>query len=114
RIFVNAPLTTALEQRFGGGTLFKYTWNGRIQNVGIEDICGLSDFTNATDENHGWTFISMTSIEEGWVRRVTSQYFGFNCVALLAGARSITVDECQALDPISQISGDRRYGFYVD
>lgn len=114
RIFLDAPITTALEQRYGGGTIFKYNWSGRIQNVGIEDLAGRSDFTGPTNENHAWTFISFATAEHGWVRRVTSQYFGFNCVALLAGAKWITIADCKSLDPKSQIVGSRRYAFHID
>ena len=36
RVFLDAPLATSFDQQFGGGTLRRYTWSGRIENVGIE------------------------------------------------------------------------------
>lgn len=125
RITVDAPITCAIEAKYAGGTIRKFTWSGRINNVGIESIRGVSDFdpsvtTNVSaptyyaDENHGWTFIQFGAVEHAWARRVTSQYFGFACVALYSGARCVTVQECRSLDPVSVITGSRRYAFVMD
>ncbi len=29
------PLTTALDEQYGGGLIASYNWNGRIQQVGV-------------------------------------------------------------------------------
>ncbi len=114
RLTVDAPLTCAIEQRWGGGTIRKYTWSGRISNVGVEFLRGVSDYVGAEDEDHGWVFIQFSEVENAWVRRTTSQYFGYACVALSAGTKWATVQDCQALDPISIITGGRRYAFVMD
>lgn len=126
RITLDAPLTCAIDQYYGGGTIRKYTWSGRLQNCGVEDLRGVSDFDPAVtsttgassayyaDEDHGWTFIQFRAIEHGWVRRVTSQFFGYSCVALLSGAKWVTVADCSSLDPVSIITGGRRYAFVMD
>jgi hypothetical protein len=114
RVFLNAPLVCALEQVYGGGQIWKYAWSGRIRNVGIEQIRGVSDYAAAEDEDHGWMFIEFRSCEDCWARDITSQYFGYACVGLLGGAQSVTVADCQALDPISQATGGRRYAFVID
>src|SRR5262249_7083054 len=38
RITIDAPLTDALEQKYGGGTIFKYSFPGRIDHVGVENL----------------------------------------------------------------------------
>lgn len=114
RVTVDAPITCAIEQKYAGGTIRKYTWPGRIQNVGVEDIRGVSDYVAADDEDHGWTFIQFNNIEHAWVRRVTSQYFGYACVALYNGTQWATVADCRSLDPISIVTGGRRYAFVMD
>jgi hypothetical protein len=114
RIFINAPLTCAIEQRYGGGTIRKYTWSSRIQNVGVENLRGVSDFVAADDEDHGWILIQINSAEHVWVRDVISQYFGYACVALYNGTRYATVRDCRSLDPVSIITGGRRYAFVLD
>ena len=114
RITVDAPITCAIEQQYGGGTIRKYTWSGRIQNCGIEDLRGVSDHVAADDEAHGWTFVEFRNVEHAWARRVTSQYFGYSCVALVGGTKWTTVTDCRSLDPVSIITGSRRYAFVLD
>jgi hypothetical protein len=114
RVMVDAPITCAIEQRYGGGTIRKFTWNGRIQNVGIENIRGESDFASATDEDHGWIFTQFNKVEDGWARNVVSVHYGFACVAFYAGTRRATALDCQSLDPVSQVTGGRRYAFVLD
>lgn len=113
-ITLDAPLTNALEQRYGGGTLYEYTWPGRIENVGIENLLGRSDYTSATDENHSWRFIEMNGIQNGWVRHVRGFSFAYAVVDLKRGAKWVTVQDVHMIDPVSQITGGRRYSFNVD
>ncbi len=122
-IMIDAPLTCAIESQYGGATIQTYAWSGRISNVGIEDVFGVSDFNSAvttntgatsnyySDERHAMRFIEVTAVENGWVRRVTSQFFAYSCVTLDAGTRNMTVCDSSSLDPVSIITGERRYAF---
>jgi len=115
RVFVDYPVTCAIDAQYTNGALVKYTWNGRITNSGIEHIYGTSDyFGNSTNENHGWIFVQFNSIENGFARDLVSQFFGYSCVALYGGTKHVTVTDCQCLDPVSIITGGRRYGFVMD
>ena len=114
RVTVDAPLTCAIEQRWGGGSIRKYTWSGRIQNCGVESIRGESDYVAADDENHGWVFVQFGTIENAWARDLTSRYFGYSCVALYNATKWATVADCRSLDPVSIITGGRRYAFVMD
>ena len=123
RIMLDAPLTCALEIQYGGSNIQNCAWAGRINNVGIEDIRGVSDFdpsvTSTTgasspyyaDELHALDFIQTAAVENAWLRRVTSQFFGYACAHLAAGTRAMTVSDCNSLDPVSIITGERRYAF---
>lgn len=113
-LFLDAPVVCAIETRYGGGTVRRFTWEGRIRNVGLEDLEGVSDFTAPDDEDHAWTFIHLQAVEDAWVRRVTARHFGFAAVSLGRGARHVTVSECEGLDPVSQVTGGRRYAFVMD
>jgi hypothetical protein len=113
-ITVDAPLTTAVEQQFGGGTIYKYTWPGRIQNVGIEQMRGVSDFTSPTDEDHAWNFIKLENVMNAWVQSITAEHFAYAAVNVAKSAKWITVDSSSNLDPISGLTGGRRYSFNVD
>lgn len=114
-VFVDWPIACAIDANYTNGTIRKFTWSGRIQNAGIEHLYGISDyFGNTTNEDHGWTFIQFDKVENGWARDVTSQYFGYSCVSLNSGAKWVTVADCQCLDPISIITGGRRYAFVIN
>src|ERR1051325_8846273 len=110
-ITVSAPITCAIEKQYAGGTIRKYTWSSRINNCGVEHLRGVSNFAATDDENHGWIFVQFNSIENAWARDVTSQYFGYACVAAYGGTRFSTVRDCRSLDPVSIITGGRRYAF---
>jgi hyaluronate lyase len=122
RIFLDAPITTAIDQTYGGGTVQKYTFAGRIEKCGVEDIRGLCSYDetkrdlagNYIDEAHAWTFIEIESAQNCWVRRVTSRYFAYSCVSLMKGAKWVSVLNCQSLDPVSVVDGGRRYAFNID
>jgi hypothetical protein len=116
RIFIDAPVTCAIDANYTNGTIRKFTWSGRISNSGIEHMRGVSDYNASVtdDENHGWIFVQFNSIENGWARDVVSEHFGYACVALYSASKFVTVTDCQCLDPISQITGGRRYAFVMD
>lgn len=111
RVFLDAPLANAFELQYGGGTIQKYAWNGRIENVGVESLRAESDFTSATDENHAWEFVSIENAQNVWVRHTTSRYFGDSAVVSNPTAKWVTVDDAINLDPVSIVTGERRYTF---
>jgi GEVED domain len=113
RVFFNAPIANSIEQQYGGGTVYRYTIS-RTKFVGIENIRGVSDFTSATDEAHTNTFIELRAVEDAWVRNVTGQHFIFATVHASTRAMRATVDDAQSLDPVSIITGGRRYAFTID
>jgi hypothetical protein len=111
KIFIDNPVVMALEPKYGVGEIFKYSFEGRINNVGIEDMYFESEYTSDTAENHGWEAIRFDKIENGWVRSVSSRYFGYSCVNLESGAKNISVLNCKCTDAKSVITGGRRYSF---
>ena len=132
-VTLDAPLTCAVEQQYGGGTIFSYAWPGRMTNVGVENLRGISCFnplvvTNTSaaanypsDENHAWELVSFEgAIANGWARNITASNFAYACVSLSGtsaskpGVRNITVRDCTSLDPVSEITGGRRYAFVMN
>jgi len=132
-VTLDEPITCALEQPYGGATIFSYSWPGRITNIGIENLRGISYYhpsvvTNTgapgnypADENHTWAFIDFEgAVAHGWVRNVTASNFAYSCVQLNGtsaskpGVRNITVRDCTSLDPVSIIDGGRRYAFVLN
>ncbi len=117
RIFLDEPLANSFELEFGGGTIREYSWAGAIQNVGIENLRGDSDYDSATDEDHAWEFISIGDSQNSnraqnvWVRDVEVQHFGDSAVVANPGSKWVTVDNVTSSEPVSLITGERRYTF---
>lgn len=113
-IYVDNPVVMAMETQYGGGEIFKYSFDGRISKCGIENMYLESEYESDTAENHGWDAIGFNRIENGWIRNVTAKYFGYSCVNLGYQSKWITVDHCKSLDAKSLITGGRRYSFNND
>ena len=113
RIFVDAPLPQSFDQTYGGGTIKRTTWTNRIENVGIENLRGDSDYdlNNEEDEAHGWDFISIDAAQNVWVKDIFSEHFGGSSVVANPGAKWVTVDNAINETPISIVTGERRYTF---
>ncbi len=113
RIMIDQSITTAIDQNFGGGGIYKFVWPQRFNNIGLENLRGQSTYNvnNTNDEDHAWVFIRFSNTENCWVRNVISQYFGKSCVSVQTGVKHATIVNCQCLDPISIILSERRYAF---
>jgi len=130
-IMIDAPITCAIEKRWGGGEVVKYDDPGRIEKVGVENLRGMSEFdpTQRTkeygnmdrpnyiaeeyyaDENHYWNFITFDNIRNGWVRNVTALHFAYSMVGTQRGAKWISVQDCVSREPVSRRMGARRFTF---
>ncbi|TDH29366.1 pectate lyase [Segetibacter sp. 3557_3] len=114
-ITIDVPLTNSLDPTYGGGTVARYTWNGRIGNVGVENLRCIStyDSTNKKDENHRWMAITMDNVRDAWVRRVVAEHFVSSAVAVWESASRVTVEDCKSLAPVGEIGNHRRYSFHT-
>ena len=114
QLSIDNPIVMAMEDQYGGGEIYKCSFEGRISEVGIENLLLESEYKNDTDEEHGWDAISFNKIENSWISGVTSRYFGYSCVNLSHDSKQITVKDSKCLAPKSQIIGGRRYSFNND
>ncbi|MFD2163827.1 DUF6298 domain-containing protein [Paradesertivirga mongoliensis] len=115
-ISFDAPLTNALDTAFGGGFIAKYTWAGRINNIGIENLQLKSAYNpaNLKDEDHRWMAISFENVVDAWVRQTEFRHFAGSAVFVQESAKRITVEDCKSLEPVSEIGGQRRYTFITE
>ena len=113
-ITINAPIVMPMDARYGGGLLMPYSFKGRISEVGIENLRMISTYSNETDEQHGWCAIKIEAAENCWVQNVVSVHFGTSCVNIGSSSKNNTVRNCVCLDPVSIITGGRRYSFNCD
>ncbi|MDD3078148.1 MAG: hypothetical protein PHH37_03465 [Paludibacter sp.] len=114
RIFIDNPIVMAMEAKYGGGAIFKYTFEERISEIGVDNIMFKSDYQSDTDEDHGWVAVDFETAENCWARNINSWYFGMGCINIGTNAKSITVSESGCFDPKSIITGGRRYSFCID
>jgi hypothetical protein len=115
RVTVDAPITTAIESKFGGGRVETYSWPGRISQVGVENLRLESTFdpSNPRDENHSWMAITLENAEDSWVRQVAFEHFPGSAVAVYESCKWATVEDCLSLAPVSEIGGWRRNTFFT-
>jgi hypothetical protein len=114
KIFFDNPVVMAMESRYGGGFVYKYTFAGRIEEVGVENILFKSDYASDIDEDHGWEAVNFDNAENCWARNITAQYFGYSCVYVGDGGKYITITDSKCLEAKSIITGGRRYSFNVN
>ena len=130
-ITIDAPITCAIEKRWGGGEVLKYDDPGRIENVGVENLRGMSEFDPTVrtteygnmdrpnyvaeeyyaDEDHYRNFIVFDNVKNGWVRNATALHFVNSMVGTQRGSKWITVQDCVSREPISRRMGARRFTF---
>jgi hypothetical protein len=138
-ITVDAPVFCAIETRWGGGEIIKYN-DERIENVGIENLRGVSEYDPSvrqknygnmdrdkldpkyqyqgdeyfSDENHYFNFINISNAKNVWVRNITALHFGNSVVQSNAGSKWITVQDCESWEPVSIRMGARRFTYQMN
>lgn len=114
-ITLGAPITTALEHRYGGGTIAKIVTGHPISRIGIENLILESEYAplNTKDEEHAWIAIALDHVEDAWVRCVTARHFAGSAVRVGSHARRVTVAGCRNEKPVSEVGGYRRQSFLV-
>ena len=114
-IVLDAPVTTAMERKWGGGTIQRYLWPERRQRIGIEDLQLVSAVKDAKpkSEDHAWFGVWMDNVENAWVRRIRFRGFAGGAINIGRGARSTSVVDCISELPVSEIGGYRRHTFFT-
>jgi hypothetical protein len=116
RITLDAPITTALEKQYGGGTLAKVVDEAVPQHIGIENLTLESAFnsTHPKDEDHSWIAVQLDHVEDSWVRHLIARHFVSSAVRVNRRGRRITVEDCRSEAPVSEEGGYRRQAFLVE
>lgn len=109
-ITIDAPITTTLDQKYGGGYLITGYNQGEITECGIENMTLVSEHNtwNPKDEDHCWDAIWMDNTRDCWVRRVNFRSFAGSAVNIQKNTSRITIEDCIASEPVSEVGGWRR------
>ena len=115
QLTIDAPLSAALEQKWGGAKVIRYTWKGRVHDSGVENLTIVSDYNrqSAKDEDHCWDGVYIASARDCWVRMVNFRHLAGSAVVVQRNADQITVEDCISKEPVSEIGGYRRRTFYT-
>lgn len=122
RITIDAPIVCAIDRQWGGGDVQPYNDPNRIQNVGIEFLRGVSEFDRNkkgtehgkiyfNDEDHAEQLVGFDSVKNAWAKHVTAVHFYSGVANFGTASKWITVQDSSAIDPVSEITGGRRYPF---
>lgn len=114
KITLDIPIVMEMEQKYGGAEVYKASFEGRLNDVGIENMYIESEYANDTDEDHGWVAVEFSKVQNGWARNITTKYFGYAAVSIKGTSKQITVKDSKCLDAKSVITGGRRYSFNND
>ena len=129
KVWFDNPVVMELDYNYmEKATLEHVKWD-RVQECGVENIRFESDkdlrviekkssgvfkgLEYCCDEQHAWSAIEIKSAEHCWVRNVTAVYFGYSLVEIKQGAKNITIRDCVFKEPVSLITGARRYAFNI-
>ena len=112
-ITLDAPITTTLSQAYGGATVIKTNHQGEVTECGVENLTIDSEHAtwNKKDEDHCWDGVFMNHVRDGWVRRVVFLHLAGSAVNLQKQTSRITIEDCIAQEPVSEIGGWRRQVF---
>ena len=116
QVTLDAPITTALERRYGGGVVARVASGLPVARVGVENLALESEFSaaNPRDEQHSWIAVALDRVEDAWVRGVVARHFVGSAVRVGPRARRITIEACRSQQPVSEPGGYRRQSFLVE
>jgi len=122
-ITLDAPITTAISAAFGGAYIVRHPRQQEVTECGIESMTlesEVSDWTSAKssgtarnpkDEDHCWDGISIDNARDCWVSGIRFRHLAGSAVTLQKYTSRITVEDCIAQEPVSEIGGWRRQVF---
>jgi hypothetical protein len=121
-ITLDAPLYYGFRKSLSQAYVYKMSNTNIVKEVGIENLRIRTEYnstvkTTATpygtyisDEDHAMNGVEFVSVENGWAKNVTLEYFGGMGFLINRTTRS-TIKDCNVIKPISIIEGGKRYAF---
>jgi autotransporter-associated beta strand protein len=117
RVYLDSPITTAIDKQWSTGTIRTYDLPGQIHNVGIENLRGQSlDAREETNESRAWSFVEFSRVADAFLRDAEARHFPYAAVYSKKddGTQFITVERVASSLPSGEVTGGRRYSFAVD
>ncbi|MFT3830772.1 MAG: DUF6298 domain-containing protein [Opitutaceae bacterium] len=116
QLTLDAPITTALEQRFGGGFVAKVVGGEPVKRLSLGGLVLDSEYdaANPKDEEHAWIAVQIDNAEDVEVSAITARHFVSSAVRVGLRARRVSAIQCRSEAPVSELAGYRRQSFWVE
>ena len=98
QITIDVPLCNPIESDWTTGQVFQVTDSSRIQQVGIENLCGVGQIADYPSNILNGTFIVYQNLKNGWAQDILMSGWG-NGISLNTGLKWCTVQDCQYVNP---------------
>ncbi|VGO23556.1 discoidin domain-containing protein [Pontiella sulfatireligans] len=112
KVKLDTPIYHPLDRSLSQSVVYRHSGAGIISECGVENMRVISQNAGGTDENHRRDCVHFIDARNCWAKHTISKGFVESGFRFSRSARS-TVQNCQAIDPVSIITGGRRYNFYV-
>ncbi|MEM7037271.1 MAG: peptidoglycan-binding protein, partial [Bacteroidota bacterium] len=109
-IRLDAPIPHPLRRNLSTSYVYIHDSTQVRREIGIENLRMDCVYDSLTDEAHAWNMLCLYEVENSWVRDVTVLHFSRGGIVIGTGT-NVTVQDCESLDPISIVTGSRRYNF---
>src|SRR5450759_241469 len=91
RITLDVPLTDSLDAKFGGATVTRYAFPGRLREVGVESLRITAPFEDIPITGPQYSALRMDAVEDAWARDLAIQETQ-NGITVGAAAKRVTFD----------------------
>jgi hypothetical protein len=89
RVTLDVPLSDALDSKYGRSTIVKYSFPGRITNVGVENLRIEAPFEDVPISGAQFSVLRMDAVEDAWARDLDVRETQ-NGIVIGAGAKRVT------------------------
>lgn len=103
QITVDVPLCNPIESVWTTGQVFQVTDSARIQQVGIENLCGVGQIADYPSNILNGCFITYQNLKNSWAHDLLMSGWG-NAISLNTGLKWCTVQDCQYTNPATGTS----------
>ena len=90
RVTLDVPLSDALDSKFTAASLVRYSFPGRITEVGVEGLRIAAPFEDVPVTEPQYTALRMDAVEDGWARDLEIQETQ-NGIVIGPGAKRLTL-----------------------
>jgi autotransporter-associated beta strand protein len=98
QLTIDVPLCNPIEQVWATGQVYQVTDSGRIQQVGIENLCGIGQIDDYPSNILTGCFVVFSNLKNSWMHDVWMSGWG-NGLSLNSGCKWCTIQDCQYVSP---------------